>query len=318
MTGLDDGAGLPGTGGHDEQGVAAALPEGVADGADGALLVVPAGDRSVHRHRLQREPPGAPRHEVLELGLREEAVDATGRVAAGFVPQLVFVAGGDEDDRPAAEPALERVGVELGLLLAHLEAGARALRLHDGEWEPVVAPEDVVDDALPLLVGHAVHRVLAVVRALQEPSGLGEQRIDEIGAGLSFLVVARVRGQPGLQLFELLAELGELPVLLGAELLGLLDATAVRLVADLRLLDEFQHLLPRHGGALFGEALVESCPHRQGFGLGGVAIAAQSRTWCSSRSDCSACLPLTGLPWAPSRMRAWRPAPCGTRRSRRS
>ena len=55
----DGDAGLARPGGHHEQGVALLGGEGVADGADGALLVVPPDDLLGDRAVGQREPTGA-------------------------------------------------------------------------------------------------------------------------------------------------------------------------------------------------------------------------------------------------------------------
>jgi hypothetical protein len=69
----------------------------------------------------------------------------------------VLVAVGVEDDRALAELRLQAVGVELGLLLARRVASRRgALGLHQRQRLAVVAPQHVVDEALALVVGHAL------------------------------------------------------------------------------------------------------------------------------------------------------------------
>ena len=57
---------------------------------------------------------------------------------------------------------LQAIGVELGLLLADLGRLRCALGLDHRQRETVGAPQDVVDKAVALGVGHAGDRVLAV------------------------------------------------------------------------------------------------------------------------------------------------------------
>ena len=68
----------------------------------------------------------------------------------------------------------------------------RALGLDETERLAVVAPEDVVHEALALGIGHPTDLELAVAGLIERPAGFLEQQVDEVVAGLGLGVVVRV------------------------------------------------------------------------------------------------------------------------------
>ena len=89
--------------------------------------------------------------------------------------------------------AFQAIGVELGLLLPDTGVAPRALGLDETKWLAVVAPKDVVHEAVALGVGHSADLELAVAVLIERPAGFLEQQVDEVVASLRFGVVVRVR-----------------------------------------------------------------------------------------------------------------------------
>ncbi len=94
-----------------------------------------------------------------------------------------------KDDGTLAELPLQTIGVEFRLLLAHAGIALGALRLDQSKGLAVIAPEDVINEDLALLVGHADDRVLAVLLLVQGPSGFFEEQVDEVVSGFGLGVV---------------------------------------------------------------------------------------------------------------------------------
>ena len=137
--------------------------EGLGDAPDGAGLVVALDDGRTDLARRQRLARAAPLDRKLQLRLLVETLHRARRVVR-VVPDPVLVAVGVEDDRPLPELALQAIGVELGLLLPDASIAPRALGLDEPERLAVVAPEDVVHEALALGIGHPADLELAVAR----------------------------------------------------------------------------------------------------------------------------------------------------------
>src|SRR5699024_4478559 len=237
-----------------------------------------------------------------------EPLDRSGRIAGstvpgGVVPDLVLPPVGQEDDRPPAELALERIGVELCLAGAGGGVSAGALGLDEAERCPVLSPQHVVDPAGAGLVGagqdgQTVHGVLAILGVLQRPSRIAQQLVDEVGAGLGLAVVVGVRGGVRCSgLADPLAQLLELPLLDGEALVALGD----RLAGILLLLGEACGELPDLGRpercAPGGDLDVEGGLQRGGLGEGGGVLDLQTTTSKRSRSTAMlSCAEILRLP----------------------
>ena len=79
------------------------------------------------------------------------------------VPNPVLIPVTVENNRTLAELLFQTIGVELRLLLAYAGIALGALRLHQSKGFTVTAPENVINEAFALLVGHPGNRVLAVL-----------------------------------------------------------------------------------------------------------------------------------------------------------
>ena len=231
----DGGAGLARASCHHQEGLALLAVERITHGLDRPHLVRPTSDVGVRLRRRQGELGLATLDQQLQLVAGVEALGLTRRVAAGVVPDPVLVAVGVEDHRPPAELLLQAVGVELGLLLADLGRLGGALGLDHRQRQTIGAPQDVVDEALALGVGHAGDRVLAVALLIQRPPGLVQQDVDEQVACGSLVVVARVRGCGCLSRSDLRLELGDLGLVGGEPLVLLGQLARMRLVLGLEL-----------------------------------------------------------------------------------
>ena len=220
--------------------------ERVADRLDRAVLVVALDDRRSITASVSGMRVVAALDQQFQLVAGVEALDLPRRVAGGVVPDPVLVAVGVEDHRPPPELCLQAVGVQLGLLLADLRALRGPLRLDHRQRQPVGAPQHVVDEPLAVVVRHAGDLVLAVPLLGQRPAGLGQQHVDEQVAGLGLGVVAVVDlAVGGLGRLDLLAQLGDLGVVGGGQLVLLGQRLGVRLVLRLELRGELGDLLPR-------------------------------------------------------------------------
>ena len=82
----------------------------------------------------------------------------------------MLVAVAVENDGSLAKLLLQTIGVEPRLLLAHTGIALGALRLNQSQRLAVVSPKDIIDKALALIVGHAGHRILAVLLLIQRPA----------------------------------------------------------------------------------------------------------------------------------------------------
>ena len=264
----DDGAGLARAGRHDEQGGALALVELGADLLDGPHLVVAPGDGGVDRRRVEGVAGAATLDDEFEFVTGGEALHLARRISVGVgplvageggvVPQFVPVAVGEVDDGAASGLGFEAVGVELGLVLSAFGAGGGAFGLDQRERQAVVAPQDVVDEAVAGGVGHAGNGVFAVVGAVETPAGLGEERVDDEAAGLGLVVVVVVdRGLGLLGGGDLGAEFGDLGVLLGGDLVTFGQGLGVGGVLGGEFAAELDELLARDGAALRGLGRIE-------------------------------------------------------------
>ena len=188
----DHGAGLAGSGGHDEQGSAPLVLERVAHSANGAQLVGPLDDSPIDRDGLEGSEHRAPLHGQQQFVFREESCDLAWRVASvipvpGVVPVRV------EDERALAGVAFEGIRVDRGLLTALFRARRGALRFDDGERLSVITPQHVVDLAGARRARDAGHRPLAVAGIIERPARFVEQQVDELFAGLGLGRVGRIR-----------------------------------------------------------------------------------------------------------------------------
>ena len=165
--------------------------EGLGDAADGTGLVVALDDLRTNRGRRERAPRLPTLDQQLQLRLLAETLHLPRRVV-GVVPDPVLVAVRVIDDRPLPKLALQAIGVELGLLLADAGVAPRALGLDEPERLAVVAPEDVVHEALALGIGHPADLKLAVAGLIEGPAGFLQQQVDEVVASLRFGVVVGV------------------------------------------------------------------------------------------------------------------------------
>ncbi len=87
---------------------------------------------------------------------------------------------------------LQAVGVQLGLLLPELRALAGAFGLHERQRHSVVAPQHVVDVAVPSVLGMPLTANSLSSRSVERPAGLGEQEVDEAVAGFGLVVIVIV------------------------------------------------------------------------------------------------------------------------------
>ena len=114
----------------------------------------------------------------------------------------MLVAVREEDDRTLPELALQAICIEFGLLLPDAGVAPCALCLDESERFAVVAPEDVVNEALALGIGHSGDPELAVAVLIERPAGFLQQEVDEVVTRLCFGVVVgvwmRCRSQLGL------------------------------------------------------------------------------------------------------------------------
>lgn len=115
------------------------LLERLRDIPNGALLVVPLGNRFIGRDRGQRSSRGPPLNQQRQLSLRVEAAHLPRRVLR-VIPDPVLVAVGIEDHRTLAGLLLQAVGIQLRLLPARLRVAAGALGLDQAKRFAVVAP----------------------------------------------------------------------------------------------------------------------------------------------------------------------------------
>ena len=98
-----------------------------------------------------------------------------------------------KDDWPLPELALQAIGIEFGLLLPDAGVTPRPLGLDEPERLAVVAPEDVVHEALALRIRHPANLEFAVAVLIERPASLLEQQVDVVVAGLGLGIVVRVR-----------------------------------------------------------------------------------------------------------------------------
>ena len=180
----DDGPGLAGAGGHDQQRLAAAAGKGVTGGLDGALLIVASGNAPIHHDIFQARPHGLEIEQLFQIPL---GVDC-GTFALGIeiVDDVGLEAVGQEDDRAAVILLFQQVGVQLCLLagFGHIHAGA--LGLNDCQRATIIAVEHIVGIADLALVGHTGQLYLIEPVAPLRPAGVGEHGVDIDFAGLVF------------------------------------------------------------------------------------------------------------------------------------
>lgn len=98
-----------------------------------------------------------------------------------------------ENDRPAFELGFQTIGIEFGLLLANARVPAGLFRFDQGQGQPVVTPQDVINISLAPLIGHACELEFQVLLLIEGPSRLFQKQINEIVPGLRFRIVVRIR-----------------------------------------------------------------------------------------------------------------------------
>ena len=100
---------------------------------------------------------------------------------------------------------LETVSVEFCLLLSDLGIAAGAFGFDDGEGFPIIAPEDVIDEALAGFIGHShdwkfaidstslIDQIAVGERSRTEcPASFFQEQVDKVIAGLGFGIVVTV------------------------------------------------------------------------------------------------------------------------------
>ena len=178
--------------GHHHQGFAVVVAlEGLADAANAACLVVALDNVLVDWGPGQQFAGAAPLDEQFQLGLLVEALHLAWRILP-IVPDPMVVAVGIEDHRALAEARLQAIRVQLRLLLSHARIPPRALGFDQSQRLAIIAPQHIVDEALALVVGHAVDLELPVARLGERPASLLEQQVDEGIARLGLGVVMRI------------------------------------------------------------------------------------------------------------------------------
>ena len=165
--------------------------------------------------------------------------------------------------------ALQAIGVEFGLLLADPGVAPRALGLDEPERLTVVAPENVVHEALALGIGHPADLELAVAVLIERPAGFLQQQVDEVVASLRFGVVVGIWLRGGCLLG--LGNLGPQPLEFFVERALVREQRRELLVALLEPFLEraqlFRSLLPRRCG-LGQRRRIEGEPRRRVSGAG--------------------------------------------------
>ena len=184
------GARLPGAGGHFHQGAAAVfLFKRFRDAANGAVLVVALHNGVVDLHRGQQAARPAALYGQFQFVLFIEPLHFAGRVKL-IVPQLMFVAIGEEDERALAVLFFQTIGIELGLLLARCGVALGAFGFHHTERFAVVSPEDVI--GAPFAFGHSVDWEFAVLRLIEWPAGFPQHEVYIEVARFGFGIIVRV------------------------------------------------------------------------------------------------------------------------------
>ena len=162
-------AGFARTRRHDQQRFAVLVAlKRLQHATDGALLVVALDNARCNRQAGQRFARGAALVHQLQLVLGMKALHRA-RWAGGVVPHPVFVAVGAIDHGAVAGAFLQAVGIQAGLLLALFGTAAAALGFDDGQGN-FATPQHVIDKALALAVGHALHFKLAVAGVRKCPA----------------------------------------------------------------------------------------------------------------------------------------------------
>ena len=193
----DHRAGLARTRRHHQQRLAVMVVfKGLGNPADAACLVEPANDGRIDLGLSQRFPAVAAMDEQFEFRLLVESLYLAWRVVH-IIPQPVLIAVRVEDHRPLAELPFQAIGIELRLLLANARTHPGTLGLDQSQWLAVVPPQHIVDKTPVLLIGHAGDLEFPVAGLIQRPTGLLEQQVDEIIAGLCFRVIMGIRLRGG-------------------------------------------------------------------------------------------------------------------------
>jgi hypothetical protein len=78
-------------------------------------------------------------------------------------------------------------------VLTCVGAGGGAFGFHQGQGFAVVAPQHIVHIAFAAVVGHSLHFDFGGSRLLGVPSGFLQSQIDEVAAGVGFVVVVAGR-----------------------------------------------------------------------------------------------------------------------------
>ena len=233
------------------------------------MLIVPFYDARVDRHVGQRFAGGAALDQKLQLVPGVEALDLPRRVAVGVIPDPVLETVGVENDRPTPCHLLQAVRVQLGLLLADLRALGRPFGLHDRQRETVCPPQDVVDEALAVAIGHAGDWVLAVLGVCKGPASFGEHDVDEPISSVG-LVVVPVVGLlvSGLNLLDSLTQSRDLGVLLCGQLVLLRQRLGMGFILSGEPRGELGDFLPRERCGLSGDLRIERGLHRHSLRVG--------------------------------------------------
>ena len=176
------------------QGTAVALGEAFGHAGDALDLVEPPGHVAIGANVFQQIAFLAPlkTDAVLQGVLREKPEYLPRGVLARVVPHPNVVPIGIKNHGPLAVDFFQRVGVQLGLLLAGAGVGVGFLRLDHGQGFAVVVPQHVIAIALATgagLVGHfhfLTHGFAAASACGYMPPGHAQIPVDQPLAGVIF------------------------------------------------------------------------------------------------------------------------------------
>ena len=247
-------SGLSGTGRHDQQILAEALLHMIADRTNRLFLVVTVRNLIIDGDFIQLLMIRTPIDQSLQIILAENAVHLSLRTAL-IIPEVGVEAVRREHDRPATVLPLQTVCVEGALLAANVGVFTRALRLHDGQRQLILAHQDIIaESTLTDLSHHIIDRKLLediLIDAGQLPAHQLQIKVDVLLTRTELRDILRLEAPLLLMLLlfarvllghlrDLFTELFDLRVLFIQETLLLLDLFRIDddlLCRDLRLIE---------------------------------------------------------------------------------
>ena len=247
-------SGLSCTGRHDQKILAEALLHMIADGTNRLLLVVTVRNLIIDGDCIQLLMIRTPIDQSLQIILAEDAIHLPLRTAL-IIPEVGVEAIGREHDRPTTVLPLQTVCVKSALLAANVGVFTRALRLHDGQRQLILAHQDIIaESTLTDLSHHIINRELLediLIDAGQLPAHQLQIEVDVLLTRAELRDILRLEAPLLLMLLlfagvllghlrDLFAELFDLGVLFVQKTLLLFDLFRVDddlLCRDLRLIE---------------------------------------------------------------------------------